>query len=68
MAIYRKEKGHWVIYQSFVTTADLVEVIRCRDCKFAEKPEYMAEHWNHCTKYDSNHYDDFFCESGDWKR
>lgn len=47
-------------------TADVVEVVRCKDCKLAT-PDIMIDGWYHCDNNDMTHKSDHFCSYGERK-
>lgn len=50
--------------------ADVVEVVRCKDCKYQDKGENDCEAWNLCGYRPWLHIpteDDAFCSKGDRK-
>lgn len=49
-------------------TADVVEVVRCKDCKWQDKGENECESWNMCKHNVIEHfaiYDEHFCKWGE---
>ena len=49
-------------------TADVVEVVRCKDCKWQDKGENECESWNLCRHNVIEHfaiYDEHFCGWGE---
>lgn len=52
----------------FQPTADVVEVVRCKDCKWQDKGENECESWNLCRHNVIEHfaiYDEHFCSWGE---
>lgn len=50
--------------------ADVVEVVRCKDCKYQDKGQNEVESWNVCNYRPwlyVNTYDDHFCSDGERK-
>ena len=55
----------WIDY---VPTADVVEVVRCKDCKDSERKDYMpAKYCNlrYCKNSLNYHDKDFYCAMGE---
>lgn len=49
-------------------TADVVEVVRCKDCKYGERKDYMpAKYCNlrYCKNSSNYHGKDFYCAMGE---
>lgn len=47
-------------------TADVVEVVRCKDCRLATE-DIMIEGWYHCRNNGMIHKPDAFCSYGERK-
>lgn len=47
-------------------TADVEEVVRCKDCRLAT-PDIMIDGWYHCDNNDMIHRPDHFCSYGERK-
>lgn len=55
-------------FRGVVLTADVVEVVRCKDCKWQDKGENECESWNMCRHNVIEHfaiYDEHFCKWGE---
>lgn len=47
-------------------TADVVEVVRCKDCKHAEIQDYAPPSCRYCCKYSAlYHAKNFYCSMGE---
>ena len=49
-------------------TADVVEVVRCKDCKYLDKGENDSESWCECTAHFGKYFavnEDGFCSFGE---
>lgn len=61
----------WVTFMDWIKkmpTADVVEVVRCKDCKHLDKGENDSESWCECTRIFGTYFDvseDDFCSYGD---
>ena len=50
-------------------TADVVEVVRCKDCKHAEIQDYAPPSCRYCCKYSAlYHAKNFYCSMGERRR
>lgn len=45
--------------------ADVVEVVRCKDCVHYDKGANDSESWMYCIVLAKNVYDDFYCKLGE---
>lgn len=70
------QSGCWVRYRAIeavvkeTPAADVVEVVRCADCKYQDKGENDCEAWNLCGYRPWLHIpteDDAFCSKGERK-
>lgn len=55
-------------YLEDAPTADVVEVVRCKDCKWQDKGKNECESWNMCRHNVIEYfaiYDEHFCEWGE---
>ena len=50
----------------FVPTADMVEVVRCKDCRIATE-DIMIDGWFYCNNNNQTHKPDHFCSYGERK-
>ena len=41
-----------------IITADVVEVVQCKDCRFYDESDHL------CTLYDIKHHNNFYCADG----
>ncbi len=72
MAQYLMEIGQWksdiaTSVMSKVKAADVVEVVRCKDCKYLDKGENDSESWCECTAHFGKYFDvdeNGFCSYG----
>ena len=46
-------------------SADMVEVVRCRDCKYLSKDEIAPEFYRICRRYGVGKPDNGFCDEGE---
>lgn len=74
--LQRWDGGCWIRYKMFenaleqIGAADVVEVVRCVDCKYQDKGENDCEAWNLCGYRPWLHIpteDDAFCSKGERK-
>lgn len=47
-----------------IPAADVVEVVRCKDCVHYDKGENDSESWMYCKVLAKDVYDDFYCKFG----
>lgn len=47
-------------------TADVVEVVRCKDCRMAEE-DLMIDGWYYCNNNELSHKPNHFCSYGERK-
>ena len=72
---YSEHKIHEMIYRTIneamsaieqQQTADVVEVVRCKDCKHAEIQDYAPPSCRYCCKYSAlYHTKNFYCSMGE---
>ena len=74
--LQRWDGGCWIRYKMFenaleqIEPADVVEVVRCAECKYQDKGENDCEAWNLCGYRPWLHIpteDDAFCSKGERK-
>lgn len=52
--------------EDILPTVDVVEVVRCKDCKHAEKQDYAPPSCRYCCKYSAlYHAKNFYCSMGE---
>jgi hypothetical protein len=62
-AIHIQEHNHILHIIDKLPTADVVEVVRCRDCRMATE-DIMIDGWFHCDNNSQTHKPDHFCGYG----
>lgn len=55
------------IIKTITPTADVVEVVRCKDCRMAEE-DLMIDGWYYCSHNELTHNPEHFCSYGERKR
>ena len=59
-------RNDWHMYKNMVEAqpvADVVKVVRCKDCVIAE-PSVFGDNWRFCINNDQHHQEDHFCGYG----
>ena len=47
-----------------IPAADVVEVVRCKDCKYGTQSEASEKYWD-CENYGCSQHEDYYCADGE---